>query len=126
MLHPVTKKWTGTVVSRDLFASHVQRKFQLHIDPKTSSVYSVSLSSTAMPSPESDDTSKVDKKKKNKDKATRSKEAPHPGPPMVQVIEPQLSPGPVLNKPVVLNVDGKVDQPDTDNRTFLQKSAPLP
>lgn len=91
----------------------------LYVDRASGRVWHVHLIATAIPP-----ASKLTKKEKKKlEKAGRTKEAQRTkGETGVQVIVGGNGPVPVLNKPIVLNEDGKLDDADgVDNRSFLQK-----
>jgi len=121
ILHPKTKQWTGTAVSRDVFATDVDRTIQLHVDEATGAVWSVSLFAEKVPAPGTTKEEKEKTKKDKKAKIKKSKEPPRAGKTTVEVVQVNVAPEPVLNKPVVLNLDGKVTEAETDNRSFLQK-----
>jgi hypothetical protein len=116
ILDPQTKKWSGSVAAREAFDASFDRKFVLHLDRKTGRVWHVHVEATEIPKPV-----KV-KGKKKKEKAGAVKEVVRTkGETSVEVIVNGAGPRPVLNKPVVLNEEGKVEGTDVDNRSFLQK-----
>jgi len=93
-----TKQWRGTATAASSFAPGLARKLRLHID-QDGNVYHASLSAFEIPG-----------KSKKKDEL------------QVEVIPPNPGPQPILNKPVVLNADGKIPQAEEkDQKTFLQK-----
>jgi hypothetical protein len=95
---PATKQWRGTATAASSFAPGLARKLTLHIDGD-GNAYHASLSAFELP-----------EKSKKKDGLE------------VEVIPLRPGPQPLLNKPVVLNADGKVQQvEEKDQRSFLQK-----
>jgi hypothetical protein len=94
-----TKQWTGTATAASSFAQGLGRKLTLHVDDN-GEVYHAALSAYTLPG-----------KSKKKDVLD------------VEVVRKTPGAEPILNRPVVLNADGKVPQPEqTDERSFLQKS----
>ncbi|KAF2645088.1 hypothetical protein P280DRAFT_391327 [Massarina eburnea CBS 473.64] len=95
-LHDATSNsWKGVVTSAASFADQYKRKFVVHVDEK-GEVYHVGFSATA----------------KDNGEETREVE--------VEVVKRGVGPKPVLNKPVVLNAEGKIDSKEPE-KTFLQK-----
>lgn len=95
---PSTKQWRGTATAASSFTPGLARKLTLHVDGD-GNTYHASLSAFELPG-----------KSKKKDEL------------QVEVIQPHPGPQPILNKPVVLNADGKVPQAEEkDQKTFLQK-----
>lgn len=98
LYNPATKQWTGTATAASSFAQGLGRKLTLYVDDN-GEVYHAALNAHTLPG-----------KSKRKD--------------VLDVVVVPKTPGsqPILNKPVVLNADGKVPQQDQkDERTFLQK-----
>jgi hypothetical protein len=96
LLDPSTKAWSGVATSSKSLAADVKKKISLHTD-RNGNVYHIGFSA----SPKEDG----------------EKEAV-----VVEVIPMSAGPEPLLNKPVVLNAEGKVDTPNPeDNKSFLQK-----
>jgi hypothetical protein len=93
------KAWSGVATSADSFKAGITQKITLHTD-SDGKVARVSFGSFTAPPVA---------------KGTKSEEL------MVEVAPIHAGPEPVLNKPVVLNADGKLDKPEEDNRSFLQK-----
>ncbi len=95
---PSTKQWRGTATAASSFAPGLARKLTIHVD-EDGNAYHASLSAFELQG-----------KSKKKDEL------------QVEVIPPRPGPQPILNKPVVLNADGKVQQAEEkDQKTFLQK-----
>ena len=95
---PSTKQWRGTATAASSFAPGLARKLTLHVD-EDGNAYHAMLSAFEIPG-----------KSKKKDEL------------QVEVIPPRPGAHPILNKPVVLNADGKVPQAEEkDQKTFLQK-----
>jgi len=95
---PSTKQWSGTATAASSFAPGLARKLTLHVD-EDGNAYHAMLSAFELPG-----------KSKKKDEL------------QVEVIASRPGPQPLLNKPVVLNADGKVPQAEEkDQKTFLQK-----
>jgi hypothetical protein len=91
-----SKAWTGVATSSKSFAPDVRQKVTLHTDSE-GRVTHVGFSSFSKSKAESDDV-------------------------LVDVIPMVAGPQPVLNKPVVLNAEGKLDTPgEEDSKSFLQK-----
>jgi hypothetical protein len=95
-----SKAWSGVATSADSFKPGITQKISLHTD-SDGQVTHIGFSSF---------------------KAAPAKEGAKSGDIVVEVVPIETGPQPVLNKPVVLNAEGKVDKPgQEDNRTFLQK-----
>lgn len=95
-----SKSWSGVATTADSFLPGIAHKISLHTD-SDGEITHLSFSSFKAESPQ--------KGKKIEDM-------------IVEVVPIQPGPQPVLNKPVVLNAEGKVDTPGQgDNKTFLQK-----
>jgi hypothetical protein len=96
LFDPSTKAWSGVATSAKSLAADVKKKISLHTDTQ-GNVYHISF--TASP------------------KAAGEKQGV-----VVEIVPMTAGPEPLLNKPVVLNAEGKVDAPNPeDNRSFLQK-----
>jgi hypothetical protein len=95
-----SKAWSGVATSADSFKTGITQKISLHTDGE-GQVKHVGFSSfEAAPVR----------------KGAKSEEV------IVEVVPIQTGPQPVLNKPVVLNAEGKVDKPgEKDERSFIQK-----
>lgn len=83
--------WRGVLASASSFAEEYKKKFVVHVDEK-GEVYHVGFGAA-----------------KGTDDDVE-----------VEVVRKEAGPRPVLNKPVVLNADGKLDQKEPE-KTFLQK-----
>lgn len=94
------KAWSGVATSAESFKAGIVQKISLHTDSE-GAVAHVSFSSF----------------KRAPGSATSGKDKDL----LVEIVPVQDGSEPVLNKPVVLNAEGKLDKPDEDNRTFLQK-----
>jgi hypothetical protein len=96
LLDPSTNAWSGVATSAKSLAADVKKKISLHMD-KNGNVYHVGFSASAKAAGEKADV-------------------------VVEVVSMAAGPEPLLNKPVVLNAEGKVDTPNPeDNKSFLQK-----
>lgn len=95
------KAWSGVATSAASFKDGVTQKITLHTD-SDGAVTHVSFKSF---------------KSAAAVKGAKSEDL------LVEVQPIQAGPEPVLNKPVVLNADGKLDKPQEDTRSFLQKYA---
>ncbi|KAJ8110767.1 hypothetical protein OPT61_g6473 [Boeremia exigua] len=89
---PKTGSWRGIVTSAASFADQYHKKFIVHVDEK-GEPYHVGLGTSA----------------KGAGKEVE-----------VEIVKRNLGPKPVLNKPIVLNADGKLDSKEPE-KTFLQK-----
>ena len=93
-----SKQWTGTATAASSFAQGLGRKLTLHIDDN-GEVYQASLGAYTLP---------------GKGKKADVFE--------VEVVSKTPGALPILNRPIMLNADGKVAQPEQkDERSFLQK-----
>jgi hypothetical protein len=91
-----TKSWNGVATSSKSLASDVSKKIFLHTD-KEGNVYHVGFSASTKSGGDNEDV-------------------------VVEVVPMLAGPEPLLNRPVVLNADGKVDQPNPEEqKSFLQK-----
>jgi hypothetical protein len=95
------KAWRGVATSADSFKDGITQKITLHTD-NDGQVTHVSFSSF---------------------KAAQVANGAKSEQLLVDIVPIQAGPEPVLNKPVVLNAEGKLDKPVEDNRSFLQKYA---
>jgi hypothetical protein len=89
-----TGAWRGIVTSAANFADEYKKKFVVFVDEK-GEVYHVGFSTSA--------------------KGTDKEDV------FVQVVKRAPGMKPVLNKPVVLNAEGKIATPGVEEKTFLQK-----
>lgn len=131
-----TAAWRGSVTSAASFDPRHQHKVHLHVDT-FGNVYHVDFAAFATAHDPREEKRKAkkearaaEKAKKNAAKARakpKSKGAEpqeHPQP-IVEILRQSEGPSPHLNKPVVLNEEGKVDEQEPE-KTFLQKcAAPL-
>jgi hypothetical protein len=96
LLHPSTNAWSGVATSAKSLAADVKKKISLHMD-KDGNIYHVGFSASAKTTGEKEDV-------------------------IVELVPMAAGPEPLLNKPVILNAEGKVDKPNPeDNKSFLQK-----
>ena len=96
--HP-SGSWSGVATSASNFAPNRDRKVQLHLNTD-GELYHVGFKASEIPS-----SSKSGKGKGGLD---------------VEIVKMQKGPTPHLNKPVVLNAEGKLDEKEPE-KTFLQK-----
>ncbi|KAF2191026.1 hypothetical protein K469DRAFT_719994 [Zopfia rhizophila CBS 207.26] len=89
---PKTGEWRGVVTSAASFADDYKKKFVIHVDEK-GGVYHVGFGTSA----------------RGKDDEVE-----------IQVVKRASGPTPVLNKPIVLNAEGKLEGKEPE-KTFLQK-----
>lgn len=116
---PSTKQWTGTVTAASSFADGLRRKLTLHVDDN-GDAYQAALSAYTLPGKSKTKDGKKGEKKDAKKKKDVKRDAENVL--EVEVIPTKPGAQPILNKPVVLNAEGKVPQPEEkDERTFLQK-----
>ncbi|KAF2712327.1 hypothetical protein K504DRAFT_401072 [Pleomassaria siparia CBS 279.74] len=92
LTHPKSGHWRGVVTSAASFAEQYKKKFVIHVDDK-GEVYHVGFSASA------------------KDAGDEVE---------VEIVKKTMGAKPQLNKPVVLNAQGKLDT-DEPQKTFLQK-----
>jgi hypothetical protein len=96
LFDPSTKSWTGVATSSSSLAADLKKKIVLHTD-KYGNVYHIGFSASAKAAGETEEV-------------------------VIEVASMAEGPEPLLNKPVVLNAEGKVDTPNPeDNKSFLQK-----
>jgi hypothetical protein len=114
LYNPSTKAWAGSGTSALSFAPGYDRKILLHTD-ESGRVFHVGFSATAVQGVDAP----AEKGTKGKKKSQSLKEVE--GQTTVEIVMSSPAPQPALNKPVVLSPDGKADDPNEDNRTFLQK-----
>lgn len=88
-----SKAWSGVATSSESFKQGITQKISLHTDGH-GQVTHLSFSSF---------------------KSVKDDEL------LVSLLPIQAGPEPILNKPVVLNAEGKLDKPDVDERSFIQK-----
>jgi hypothetical protein len=116
LYNPSTKAWIGSGVSALSFAPGFDRKILLHTD-ESGEVFHVGCSATAV---QEMDEAAAEKGTKGKKKTSQIiKEAE--GHTTVEIVLSSPAPQPALNTPVVLNPDGKMEDTNEDNRSFLQK-----
>ncbi|KAF2828368.1 hypothetical protein CC86DRAFT_392685 [Ophiobolus disseminans] len=89
---PKSGSWRGVVTSAASFADQYHKKFIIHVDEK-GEAYHVGFGTSAKGS--SDDVE-------------------------VEIVKRNPGPKPVLNKPIVLNAEGKIDSKEPE-KSFLQK-----
>ncbi|KAH7380621.1 hypothetical protein BKA66DRAFT_512639 [Pyrenochaeta sp. MPI-SDFR-AT-0127] len=89
---PKSGSWRGIVTSAASFSEHYNKKFIVHIDEK-GEPFHVGFGTSARGSGEEVD---------------------------VEIIHRSFGPKPVLNKPIVLNAEGKLDTKEPE-KSFLQK-----
>jgi hypothetical protein len=101
-------KWRGVVTSATSFDPKYQQKLLLHLDEE-GNVWHVAISATVKPAAA-------------KGKMVNGKRQPSEVVPqvVVELLSPIPAPSPVLNKPVVLSPEGKVEGQVVE-KTFLQK-----
>lgn len=104
---PSSKQWSGVATSASTLDTSLTKKLILHLDEQ-GKVWNVGISA-------SKSAQQPAKSKKN--------EAKQQGEQVIIDLRPmKAGPAPILNKPVVLNPDGKVPQgPEKDERSFFQK-----
>jgi hypothetical protein len=144
---PQSKRWTGVAASSSAFAEDVRKKLTLHLD-EDGQVFHVGYG--AAPRKEDVSVKKPKKPKKEKPKSKKALEREErerqrelkrkaksrkagkgkKGEPpeeeeekfVVEVVPQQDGPKPILNKPIVVNAEGRVEgAPEADTKTFLQK-----
>jgi hypothetical protein len=101
-------KWRGVVTSATSFDPKYQQKLLLHLD-EDGNVWHLAFSTMIKPAAA-------------KGKMVNGKrQAPETVPQIVvELLSPMLAPSPVLNKPVILTAEGKVEGQEVQ-KTFLQK-----
>ncbi|KAK4993181.1 hypothetical protein LTR66_000120 [Elasticomyces elasticus] len=104
--------WRGIVTSGSNFAPDLEKKLTLHVDNE-GEVYHIGYSATQKPAA-SAKSSKSGKDKGDKPAALAGEEL------KVEIVRQKAGPQPYLNKPVVLNPDGKVES-EEPQKSFLQK-----
>ncbi|KIW08011.1 uncharacterized protein PV09_00957 [Verruconis gallopava] len=94
------KAWSGIATSADSFRPGIAQRLSLHTNTEGQVVHIGFSSFKAVP----------------QNKGIQGDDI------FVEIVPIQMGVQPVLNKPVILNAEGKVDKPgQEDNRTFLQK-----
>ena len=123
--------WTGIAVSATNFDPSRTQKLTLWLDDAVD-VFALSFQGLAAPPAkelsraEKKKIREAEKKKKNakgKKGAAEKEEGEKKGEEeelVVELVRPVKAPGPVLDRPVVLNAEGKVDDKEPE-KTFLQK-----
>lgn len=104
----VDSKWQGVVTSAASFDPKYQQKLLLHLDDD-GNVWHVAISTITKPKPK--------KGKMVKGKRQPPEEVPQI---VVETVSPVPAPSPILNKPVVLSAEGKLEEKEPE-KTFLQK-----
>lgn len=89
---PSSSTWRGVVTSAASFADEYKKKFTIHVDEK-GEPYHIGFSTSAR---------------------GQGAEAE------VEIVRRGVGPKPVLNRPIVLNAEGKIDSKEPE-KTFLQK-----
>lgn len=92
--------WSGVATSSVNFGSDRQKKLRLHLDAH-GDVYHVGFSATPL--------------------IGKGDGSPQTEELKVELVEQQPGPQPHLNKPVVVNAEGKVDEGKEPEKSFLQK-----
>ena len=92
LLDTATNKWKGVLASAASFGEEYKKKFVVHIDER-GEVYHVGFGAS------------------EKDKGEELE---------VEVVKREAGPRPVLNKPIVLNAEGKIDSKEPE-KSFIQK-----
>lgn len=133
---PKTSDWTGIVTSAASFDPQYRQQLSLHID-ESNEVYHVGLSAFAKMSKEEEKEVKRESRSlsravakatgvKKEALAQRMRDQNKPDAQvLVEIIKMSQAPTPVLNKPVVLNPDGKLDGKEPE-KSFLQKYVARP
>jgi hypothetical protein len=116
-----TKAWRGSAASGSVFGKKVDRKLRVHLDSK-GEVYHVDLETDEIPNPAkmTFNIKKSDKKARAAAKEAKKAEW-RDGVTSVEIVLQDDAPAPFLNKPVVLNAEGRVDAPEGAEKSFLQK-----
>ncbi|OCL11305.1 hypothetical protein AOQ84DRAFT_287525 [Glonium stellatum] len=104
---PATSEWKGVVASAASFANEYQKKLILHVD-ETGDVYHVGLATSGR--------SKTSLNGDSKGKGTGVKMEEID----IEVVERTQASQPALNKPIVLNSEGRLEGKEPE-KTFLQK-----
>lgn len=105
---PTDSKWRGVVTSAASFDPKYQQKLHLYLD-EDNEVWHVAISTIPKPKPT--------KGKMVNGKREPAQEAPQL---VVEILPTVPAPSPILNKPVVLNAEGKVDGA-VPEKSLLQK-----
>lgn len=92
-----TQSWRGVVTSAASFADKYTQKFVVHVDEK-GEAYHVGFTASVKQDGDTTQKSGVE----------------------VEVVQRTVGPKPALNKPIVLNAEGKIDSTEPE-KTFLQK-----
>jgi hypothetical protein len=118
-------KWHGSAAPATFFSSSVDRIIILHVDDK-GEVYHVGVGTTEVENPliafeRERKEKKKDKKDKNAIKLKKSDVKKREGTTTVEVKRTDKAALPVLNKPIVLNAEGKLEGQGEEEKSFLQK-----
>lgn len=105
---PADSKWRGVVTSAASFDAKYQQKLHLHLD-EDGKIWHVAISTIPKPAPT--------KGQMVKGKRQPAQEAPQL---VIEILPTVPAPSPILNKPVVLNAEGKVEGKEPE-KTLLQK-----
>lgn len=115
-----TKAWTGTATSSLSFGPDFDRTITLHVaSPTTPELTRVGFGAAKVPEPKK--LTKKERAQYKKEGKSTKKQPKREGETKVEVVMPAPAPVPHLNKPVQLNLDGKVPVKEEDQKSFLQK-----
>lgn len=113
--------WHGSVASGSVFGQKVDRNILIYVDFK-GDIYHVGITAEEIPDPAKTKIKVKKGDKKAKEAAKLAKKAEwKDGQTFISVIVDSEPPLPTLNKPVVLNAEGRVESPEGQEKTFLQK-----
>lgn len=107
LFDPITGAWRGVVTDASSFDTKYQQKIFLHLD-LDDRPWHVSFTAYVKPSP----TQMVRRQGDTQEVVSQV---------VTEIIPANPAPTPHLNKPVVLNPAGKVEEAEGDQKTFLQK-----
>jgi len=111
------QSWTGIAVPASNFQSNTEKTLRLWVDG-AENVYGLNFAGVVPATPTK--VPKGKKAKKDKKKKAEPVEQVKREELVVEVVRQVAGPKPVLNRPVVLNAEGKVDE-KTEEKSFLQK-----
>jgi len=121
--HDSEGKWRGTVAPAAWFDKHVDRTIILHVSQK-GEIYHIGVGSEEVPDPKvvvkKEREAMTKKQKKKLPKVKVSELVRRDGVTTIEVVEIDRAPMPALNRPVVLNPEGKVESKE-EEKTFFQK-----
>lgn len=103
-----TKSWTGVVTSAASLVPGLEKKVTLRVDAE-GQVWGLSFVAGVAPGP----------RKAGRAKGTSGEDAKEAADVTVEIVGVHRGPEPVLNRPVVLSAEGKVQE--KEEKTFLQK-----